>query len=268
MTSSRILFPQFRDEQSSSKYPFADGCTLTANTGFKIDNDLFVDASFFGIGLVGRVYLSSVTVTAQFVTFAIGDSAGANKLTGQCDLFNLPDTGVISFVDTYGRPAGILLAEKEERAQSGEIKKTSPLSRLGAWPVGRHAFTAAATAFVATAVIPANEPGVRAITPETTQLMTGDIWLVGNGGVVLRNEGENTIRIDIVGVPLFSRFVCAPQTEFPTKKFLRTINNCGPDDYGNFVITATDKSVAHPTLRVSPVSDNELTFDTIGPKVT
>lgn len=266
MTSSRILFPQFRDEQSANKYPFADSANLTAATGLKIENDLFVDASFFGIGTTTRLYLSQVTVTAQKVIFTIGDETNFAKLTGSYDILKPPDNGVITVQDNYKRPAGLLLAAPAVRDQDGTLKKASTLVRFSAWPVGVHRFTAEATEFVATAVIPANEPGVRALLPETNELQTGDIWIVGNNGVVVRAEGEHVIRIDVVGVPLFKRLVCAPQTNFPTKSFLRTINNCGPDEYGNFTITATDKNVSHPNVRIYP-NNGTLALDTIGQEV-
>jgi hypothetical protein len=146
-----------------------------------------------------------------------------------------------------------------------KVDGSSPLNELAAWTVGTHTFTQAATEFVATVVIPAAEPGVRGLLTEQNELLTGDVWLVGNAGVVLSAVDPSTIRVDVVGVPLFKRFVCAPQTEFPTKKFLKTINGCGPDPYGNFTITSTEKSVDHPAIRVYPINGT-LTLDTIGPR--
>lgn len=253
MTSARVLFPQFRDEQSDSKYPFADSGTLAADTGIKIDNDLFIDASFFGVDAGERVYISSIVVTTQTVTITIGDFASPVRMTGSYAVFSPPENGVINFTDTYGRPAGIMLAA------SGECN----LARFSSWPLGQHNFTIEATEFVSTVVIPAKEPGVRALTPDPQKLQTGDVWLVGGNGIVLRAEGDHVIRIDIIGVPLFKRLMCEPRTTFPTKTFLQTINNCGPDEYGNFTITATNKSVNHPAIRIYP-NNGKLTIDTIG----
>lgn len=253
MTSARILFPQFRDEQSASKYPFADDATLTSTTGIRIDNDLFIDASFFGINLGARIYISSVVVAPDAVTIVIGDESNTAQLAGNYSTFDPPTNGVINFVDSYGRPAGMLLVRNSVCA----------LSQFSTWPVGQHNFTLTATEFVASVVIPAREPGVRALTPEPQQLQTGDVWLIGNNGIVLRAEDEHTIRVDVVGVPLFRRATCDPQTNFPTKQFLRTINGCGPDEYGNFIITATSKAVNNPAIRVYP-TDGTLKITTIG----
>jgi hypothetical protein len=72
MTSARILYPQFRDEQRDSRYPFADTASLvsgSASVGFT--SSTFVDASFFIIGAGARVHLSTITVTAQTVTLIV-----------------------------------------------------------------------------------------------------------------------------------------------------------------------------------------------------
>lgn len=269
MVSSRILFPQFRDEQSASKYPFADHASLIAtNTGIKIPHDLFVDASFFGIGTGERLYISSITITNQTATIIIGDLTNANKMSAAFDVTRPPDNGVLQFFDAYNRPAGILVAEAAVRDNAGAIKKVSPLTELSAWSPVQHRFSPATAEFVASVVIPAKEPGVRALTTaDSADIHTGDIWLVGNAGVVVRAEGADVIRIDVIGVPLFKRLICAPQTDFPTKNFLRTINGCGPDEYGNFTFTATDKAVDRPVVRVYP-ANNALNFDTLGPQVS
>lgn len=276
MSSSRILFPQFRDEQADSKYPFADHVTLLAiNTGIKLPTDLFLDASFFGIGANVGLYLSAVIVTTQTVTVTIGDSGADRKFTATYASATPPDSGVLNFFDTYGRPAGLLVAAPTVRDSAGTIKEVTPLVDLAAWPAGEHKFSAATAEFVASVSVPAQEPGVRAITASASpEISTGDVWLIGNAGVVLSVEGTNTIRVDVVGVPLFKRFVCAPLTAFPPKKFLRTINGCGADEYGNFTFTATGnishvagEKNPHPVVRIYPTG-NAINFDTVGPQVS
>ena len=94
--------------------------------------------------------------------------------------------------------------------------------------------------------------------------MTGDIWLVGDQGVVLRRENINTIRIDIIGVPLFKRFLCEPQaSNFPAKRYLKTINGCGPDEFGNFTFTATNELAEDSVLRIYP-DNGTIVVDTVG----
>jgi hypothetical protein len=128
---------------------------------------------------------------------------------------------------------------------------------------------------VATVCIPANEPGVRGLLTPAGQLLSGDVWLIGDAGVIIRGEGLSTIRVDVIGVPLFKRFVCEPLDDFPAKNYLRTINGCGPDQFGNFTITATGHGVTERTdgakddtvLRVYP-QDGTIVFDAVGRSAT
>jgi hypothetical protein len=143
------------------------------------------------------------------------------------------------------------------------------LSRFSGWPAETHTFTAAATEFVASVSIPAKEPGVRALTVDGESIYTGDLWLVGSRGVVLRAEDLTTVRIDIIGDPLFARYICDPIDRFQPKNFLRTLTingvTCGPDDYGNFVFTANGHGAADTVLRIYP-QDGGLKIDTVGRK--
>ncbi|NDE17728.1 hypothetical protein EBZ80_22650, partial [bacterium] len=103
--------------------------------------------------------------------------------------------------------------------------------------------------------------------PETKQFLTGDVWLVGDQGVVLRQDGPGVIRVDIVGVPLFKRFLCEPQSEdFPTKRYIKTINGCGPDEFGNFTFTATNQLAPDAVLRIY-VDGDTIVIDTVGRSV-
>lgn len=248
MAASRILFPQFRDEQSDSKYPFADNATLTTTDGLlQIAKNAFIDASFHLIGSGERLYLSAVEITEINVTLTITSISGSVSASASYDWRAPPTNGVLSFLDANGRPAGMLLANLEN------------LRQFRGWGLGAYTFTASATEFSATVVIPAKEPGVRALKTSDGAFLTGDVWLVGDAGVVLRTTREetNVIRVDIVGVPLFKRYNCADaQSVFPPKRFVKTINGCPPDIYGNFTITATEKNLGNgrddTVLRVYP----------------
>jgi hypothetical protein len=251
MTDARILFPEFRDEQSDSKYPFVDQATLLSETGaVQFTGDTFIDATLFPIGAGAELYVSTVVVDAQTVTIYVGDAVSTERASVQYSAVNPPASGVLALTDSYGRPAGVL------------VSSPLRLSTITTWPPGTHTFTATATAFVAAACIPANEPGVRGLRTPDGRLLTGDVWLVGDGGVVL-SVTDNAIRVDVVGVPLFKRFVCEPLDDFPARRYLKTINGCGPDAYGNFTITATNQLVTDPVLRVYP-QNGTITFDTAG----
>jgi hypothetical protein len=253
MADARILFPEFRDEQSDSRYPFVDNATLRSDDGaVTIANNAFIDASFFGIDLGSRLYISQISVTPQTVTVFVGDAASPTRLRAVYDPAVGPENSVLSFFDDLGRPAGMLLSDPLN------------LSKFNTWFPGNYTFSINATEFVSTVVIPANAPGVRGINFDST-FIYGDMWLVGNAGVLVRKEEgtASTIRIDVIGEPLFNRFVCEPLGDFPAKPYLKTINGCGPDRFGNFTITATAKDVADPVLRVTP-QNNALVISVIG----
>lgn len=258
MSGARILFPEFRDEQLDSLYPFADGVTLTASTGFKIDRDAFIDASIYAIGATPRVYISSVVVAADSITVVIGDGNTSTLCSATYNPLNAPPNGELQLEDAYGRPAGLLLATK------------NALTLFGGWSLGTHAFADTATEFVSSVVCPAQENGVRGLLVNG-ELLTGDVWLIGDQGVVLRQTAPNTIRVDIVGDPLFKRTLCLddngqPIAAFKPKSFLKTINGCGPDVYGNFNITVASPNMGDSILRIYP-DNNTLKIEAVGSKV-
>lgn len=258
MSGARILFPQFRDEQADSRYPFADRATLVSTERkLEIGRDTFIDAALYPIGGSKQAYISAIIVATNLVTIQVGDPAVKVRAAATYNPLSPPENGVLALQDGYGRPAGMLLSTP------------LALSRFSGWPAEPHTFTVAATEFVATTVIPAREPGVRALTLDGKDIFTGDMWLIGSRGVVVRADGPQTVRIDIVGEPLFARYICDPFNRFQPKNFLRTLTingvTCGPDDFGNFVFTATGHGAPDTILRIYP-QDGVVKIDTVGRK--
>lgn len=255
MAGERILFPDFRDEQADSKYPFTDSSSLrVTGTQLEIARDAFIDASLYPIGASGQIYISAITITTFDVTIALGDGGDTRRCAAAFNPTTPPEDGVLKFTDRYGRPAGILLSTP------------LALSVFGGWPGGTYNLRPVEASFVAAVFIPAQEPGVRAVLPETEEFLTGDVWLVGNRGVVIRKEGEDIIRVDIVGEPLFKRYLCEDQGKFTPPKFVKTINGCGPDEFGNFLLTATNHLAGDAVLRIY-AENNLLRIETVGRKV-
>jgi hypothetical protein len=168
------------------------------------------------------------------------------------------------FYDAYNRPAGVLISESRR------------LGVFQSWGVGVHEFLAEETQFAATCVFPTPEVGVRAIRLETGELFVGDVWLLGDDGIVLR-VSETTepivgsvdvrhisqIRVDVVGDTLFRRRLCQPQSLFETPRFVQNLNvigpnmtfTCSPDENGNIMITAINDLAADTVLRIKTTSD-------------
>lgn len=255
MAGTRIIFPQFRDEQNDSRYPFVDKATLLSTEDrLDIGRDTFIDASLYTIDADARAYISAITVSAAEIIITIGDESSRDRATARWTATSPPENGIVPLFDAYNRPAGMLLSEPLK------------LARFAAWPPRTHTFRQQATEFVDTVSIPAKEPGVRGLLDENNVLLTGNAWLIGERGIVVRQEGTGVIRIDIIGSPLFRRELCTALNKFQSKNFLRSINGCGGDEYGNFTLTGTAHISEDTVLRIYPL-DGAIRIDVIGRKV-
>ena len=268
--SERILFPAWRKENEPTKYPFSPKARLANDEGLVLPEGVFLDASLFPIGAAGPLYLSRAVVDHEKVVLSVGDAADPARCSGELRLVN-PD-GLVTLADPVGRPAGVLVSEPAR------------LAVVQAWGVGDHTFGPDDTEFCATCCVPTPEPGLRGVLLDSGELLTGDVWLVGGDGVVLREEavtavgpcGTRTaaraVRVDVVGDPLFRRRLCQPRDLFATPnpvKVLRVVGPDGatfdvaPDDRGNVQVTGGANLAADPVLRVH-TAPTGLTFELVG----
>lgn len=258
----RILFPEWRRENEPTKYPFSEISTLTGDDGTTITEGTFLDAALYPIGALAGVYLSSAVIDHQTVTLYLSDPLNQNIASGSLPLVNAPDT--ITFVDVYGRPAGVIVSESVR------------LGIFQSWGIGTHTFPTTATEFAATCVFPTPEMGVRAIILDDGNVFVGDVWLVGADGVVFRTEDETValatcgqptikqkvIRMDVVGDPLFRRRLCQPNSLFATPRFVQALHIiatnqdfiCTPDGFGNIRITTGNNIAEDTVLRIITTS--------------
>jgi hypothetical protein len=112
-------------------------------------------------------------------------------------------------------------------------------------------------------VIPTPEVGVRGFLTEAGALLTGDVWWVGERGIVVRDDG-GTVRVDVVGDPLFARRLCFPLGLFATPRFIRTINRLPPGPDGDFQVVVGGHDAPDTVLRIYPISPTELAFEVVG----
>ena len=256
MPGARIIFPEFRDEQSDSRYPFADTATLADKTGnVKISRTAIVDIVIYAIGGATGVYLSQIGVTKDIGKITIANGDGTTIATGEYSILSPPISGTIPLFDSRARPAGLIILTRRA------------FVLFSGWGEGTRTFTRAATEFVSSVVIPTPENCVRAISNGADGFFTGDVWLVGGNGVTVREVTSAVIRIDILGEPLFKRVLCdGPTTPFNPPVQLKTINNQKPDEYGNFTFTVMDETVADPVLRITP-KNGSLQISVVGSRV-
>lgn len=261
--AERIQHPEWRREQETTRYPFAERATLTNDTDVILEG-LFLDAQLYPVGGGARMYLSRVDIAHDTVTLVVGAPGVAELASGEFDLIEPPDT--VALYDGYGRPAGLFVSEAIR------------LASFQSWNIGEHVFAITQTEFAATVCVPQPAVGLRGIALEDGTLFTGDVWIVGDDGVVVRYEentadGRNcdegplrtfpTIRIDVVGDPLFKRRLCTPPELFETPRFLRTITFqdnaqaivCGPNARGDIKMTVNNDLAEDTVLRVRATPD-------------
>lgn len=242
----KIVFPEWRNEQTESKYPFADNATLTNGVDV-IPKSLFVDARLFVIGGGARQYLSRIAGGVEGATIYVSDENEETIASGYLDFSAIG--GTVELLDVYGRPAGVLVGEEEQ------------LATLTSWTAENHDFGIEETEFTATVVVPTPQVGVRGFLVEGV-LFAGDVWMVGEQGVFLTLDGEY-IRVDIVGDPRARQRFCEQLFSFEQPWFLRKLSGLTPDEYGDFKILAGAQLASDTALRVE-LDENGIGFKLIG----
>lgn len=271
--SEHIVHVEWRRQNDATKYPFAERALLANEAGRMVPEGTFLDAVIHPVGGKVGLYLTKAVITHQEITLYIGNQDQKELCSGVLDASELADT--ITLVDIYGRPAGLLVSE------------AARLAVLLAWGVGTHEFEPNETEFAATVCIPTPEIGVRGIRLPDGSVLVGDVWLVGDDGVVLRTEegyapaacGEpvrnyQSIRMDVVGDPLFRRRLCSAAELFTTPRFIKTIRvvsggrtfDCSPDTIGNMQILVNNAEASDTVLRLVNGPDG-LTFNAVGQKI-
>lgn len=261
---------EFRAQFENTPYPFADSASLSNGSVF-FGEHVFVDAAFYVIGAGQRLHISRVTIRNEQSRLVIGDERGPERASVSFDTVNPPDS--LRLTDTFGRPAGLLVSD------------AARLSTFQSWPLGTHVFTVAQTEFAARCCIPTPEVGLRGFLLDDGSVLTDDVWIIGEDGVVVRAEElevdvpgsaeteiQQVLRIDVVGDPLFRRRLCG--NVFVTPRFLRSLTirhgcekvKCGPDEHGDIKISVTSHNAPDTVLRVRTV-EGGLVFELVGERL-
>ncbi len=266
----RTLFPQWRKQNEPTKYPFSERATLTNTNNRVLTEGTFLDAALYPIGASAGLYMQSVQIDFQTVTITLSAPGQGVLATGEFPLVTPPDQ--IVFTDSYGRPAGVLVSEGRR------------LGLFQSWGVGLHEFLPEESEFAASCVFPTPEIGVRGIVLESGDVFVGDVWIVGDDGVVVRSETETVpvpgtcgtrqitaIRLDVVGDPLFRRRLCQPSELFDTPRFVQNIHVIGPnmtfdltpDAAGNVRLATINDLASDTVLRIKTTTDG-ITIGAVG----
>jgi hypothetical protein len=267
-----IRHPEFRDELEFTNYPFADTASLVNDAGEFLQPDLFLDASFYVLGAAERLYLSGLHVAHDRVTLTLGDAVAARLATGDFSLTDPADS--VRFLDLFGRPAGLLISTSER------------LASLGSWAVGDHVFSLGQTEFVASVCLPVPDAGLTGLRATAGNAIGGDVWLVGESGIVLSaveeqtpqldgtNVAQQVIRVDVVGDPLFRRRLCEVPDFFVNPRFVRQLiirqgNRqfvARPDLYGDIQI-GVGNLLANDTILRFRAAPEGLIVEAVGSRI-
>lgn len=237
MPVDRVAVREWRDERAATRFPFSDEAGLVSRTGLAVDPGAFVDGVLYPVGATGRVHLAAVVVAPRAVTLEFGDAGGAVVAAGTFDPVDPP--AAVALADPAGRPAGVLVGAADR------------LAAFQTYPAGRHPFSRDQGEVAAGALVPVPGSPVRGVVLDDGEVLTGDVWLVGEDGVVLTRTAASTLRVDVVGDPLFRRRLCGEVGLFETPRILRTVNGAGPDAAGAFTVWNGDDT-ADGVLRVTP----------------
>ncbi|MCS7050993.1 MAG: hypothetical protein NZL87_05210 [Thermomicrobium sp.] len=270
---TRLLHPEFPDELSDTNYPFADGASLTSDTGYSL-RGCFLDGILVPPEAAHGLHLPEILIDHRYVRISLADSRG--RELGEATFYRHQPSyvkgklAIVLFTDTYGREIGILVSDPVR------------LASLSVWEPGKHRFQPEATELVARCCHSLPDAGLQGFLVGD-ELMTGDVVIVGhfgfqfNGYRVLAQAPDivsherivavslGVIESNVTGDPLFRRRLCAGT--FRTPRFLRELQVvAGPDRVRcNGVEHVELRSTGHfeenTVLRVGP----GLRFEVAGP---
>jgi len=252
LVQTEIIFPEWRNQNEHTNYPFSDAATMISDSGVKLPKSLFDDARFYPIGAVAGVYLKSVSIQGNIVTITIADP-DKDLAIGSFDYTNPYND--VPFYDSLGRPAGVLV---------------STVAKLRLLPAAMPAFTGFTqeqAELAPSCVVPLPQIGVRGFLLDDGSYFTGDVYLVGVDGIVLSVPEANVIRVDIMGDP-YAKLEECDKEGIPVEPFcgLKTINGIAPDpETGDFKVSpgANPPYAADNVIRVTQ-NNSELVIETVG----
>lgn len=247
----KIRHQELQAELAETNYPFEPYCTLS-NDKLEIPQDVFEDFRLYPSHLMGPFHLSVIEVLESGVRLWFGNADLAQAMYASWDL---PVTdGSINVYDQYNRLCGLI------------VSSVDGLTLLGSYPEGQYNFDSAATTVCSRCVLPTAASTVSGFVLSDGSVVSGQVWLLGEDGVILSTASsgsQTTIRVDVVGDPLFLQKLCENVDLFnPTNpiRSVKVVNGeqefvCYPDSLGNLSITQNNHEAPDTALRVRPTAD-------------
>lgn len=247
----RQFVADWYNESEASNYPFDDSSSLETADGLTLPTEAILDLVIYpDPGVAPR--LSAITVSRNEIKFVFSNDSGVVIAEGTKAIND--GNRIVTLLDVRLRQIGLMILNEDR------------VLPFAGWPIGAHSTD---LGVVANCVLPV-ESVVEGIATEDGGYASGFVYLVGDAGVVVRpepdpNPGEEAIRIDIVGEPLFRRLSCVPQDRFRTPNFVRTINSRSADEFGEFPIVVGRHLSSEPIVRIDHDKDNSaVSFRIVG----
>lgn len=264
-------YPQWRNQNTNSPYPFADEASLRSNSPeFVLTNDWLVDAAIYSPIAVSPVHISRVVVDGNIATVTLTDSV--QQLVG---------TGVITRFS--GNPIAIYDANQQPVATL--VPSEASNSIIFSTGDGDFRFVEEATVFASSCVLQSPFASLSGFRVQDQTLVEADIVLVGERGVRLTVEESQEfdaagqpqtvqlVRAHAIGDPQAITRICDEAANRPTR-FIRELvfqygnitHVCRPDELGNVLLVSESASVADSALRIL-VQPGEIKLELLGRSV-
>jgi hypothetical protein len=246
-----VVATEWRNNNRNVNYPFSDAATLTSEEGVSFDRDSFDDARVYLTGSSGKIYIPRVNLVGSTVTIHVGDTVSGELARAVYDYNSPPDD--LPIYDLYGRPAGVFVSSVERLAALGTR-----------FSQGDTSFRVEATEFAPSVAIGLPSVGVWGILLDDGNILSGDIWLVGEEGVVVWEE-DGFIRIDAMGDPYALLRECEGLGQpLPVFCGLKTINGIAPDSNGDFKLLPGGNISTQPIVRITANGQGQLIIRLLG----
>lgn len=242
---------QHVDAAPADSYPFVDGSTFTSINNVFVPPTVFTDARLYPINASNRQYISQIDINFTGAKFYISD-ANDVVATGEAS----SSANEVLLYDEYNRQVGLLLVDVNR------LRSISAANTV-------LEFSTDAMTFVPSVVSPQPQIAINSVRDKDNNIAYGDVWLVGEDGVVLTyTEATNTISVHVIGDKYFARRACADEQaatwpNTPLKSITINGNPVDIDDNGNFFFMPGKNVVDANILRIESL-DNELRFKIVG----
>jgi len=268
---------QWQELNQRRNYPFTDVSTLISGT-VALPKEWAIDAIMVpnkAYESDSEFFISKVSRNGNIITLTLSSQ---NEELSAAILDLKASATHIKFYNILGkRYAGSLIVNPVYNVALGSFKE------------GDTRLNKSVATLVPSTIHPIPYPSVSAIlASEGEKALSGEVYLVGGEGVTLSKSAsdDNTIRIDIVGDPNYSRQDCEEEQTSVTFTELKSIVPCRlmddgtlhvgpvvePDEQGNFTIMPSNEHTGSgtdmhdgnkPSLRIYP-KGGQLYFEIAG----